>query len=150
MKVRIDFQLNRRFGVIEKLVFRLVLNGFSNAREIKLSLPLFSDAVIANAVRRLVNEQLISADVETGTLSLSEAVVAIIAMCQKQSFEIDIPASLEDVILQDGIVVFDNRIPEVVWLKDTIIQELLPNVKLDQYRYSLDFIILPRGGEANE
>lgn len=150
MKVRIDFQLNRRFGVIEKLVFRLVLNGFSNAREIKLSLPLFSDAVIANAVRRLVNEQLISTDVETGTLSLSEAVVAIIAMCKKQSFEIDIPASLEDVILQDGIIVFDNRIPEVIWLKDTIIQELLPNVKLDQYRYSLDFIILSRGGEANE
>lgn len=33
MKVRIDFQLNRRFGVVERLVFRLVLNGFNNARE---------------------------------------------------------------------------------------------------------------------
>ncbi len=148
MKVRIDFKLNRRFGVIEKLVFRLVLNGFSNVREIKLSLPLFCDAVIANAVRRLVNEQLISADVETGTLSLSEAVVAIIAMCQKKSFEIVIPDSLENAILQDGIEVKDNRISEAVWLKKTIMKELLPDVILDQYCYSLDFIIFPQGGEV--
>ena len=126
MKVRIDFQLNRRFGVVERLVFRLVLNGFNNAREIRLSLPIFSDAVIANAVRHLVTEQIISADVETGTLSLSEGLVAIIAMCQKQTFEIDCPLSLEEAMLEKGIEIFDNRIPEAVALKDAIIQELLP------------------------
>ena len=150
MKVRIDFQLNRRFGVVERLVFRLVLNGFNNAREIRLSLPIFSDAVIANAVRHLVTEQIISADVETGTLSLSEGLVAIIAMCQKQTFEIDCPLSLEEAMLAEGIEIFDNRIPEAVALKDTIIQELLPNIKLDSYRYSLDFTILRRGGETDE
>ena len=150
MKVRIDFQLNRRFGVVERLVFRLVLNGFNNAREIRLSLPIFSDAVIANAVRHLVTEQIISADVETGTLSLSEALVAIIAMCQKQTFEIDCPLSLEEAMLEKGIEIFDNRIPEAVALKDAIIQELLPKIKLDSYRYSLDFTILRRGGETDE
>lgn len=150
MKVRIDFQLNRRFGVVERLIFRLVLNGFNNAREIRLSLPIFSDAVIANAVRHLVTEQIVSADVETGTLSLSEALVAIIAMCQKQDFEIDCPSSLEEVIQEEGIEVFDNRISEAVALKDAIIQELLPNIKLDSYRYSLDFIILRQGGETDE
>ncbi len=61
MKVKIDFQLNRRFGVVERIIFRLVLNGFSNAREIELALPIFSDAVIANAIRHLVNEQIIAA-----------------------------------------------------------------------------------------
>ena len=146
MKVRIDFQLNRRFGVAEKIVFRLVLNGFSNVREIESSLPIFSDVVIANAVRHLVNEQIISADIETGTLSLSEAIVAIIAMCQEQSLEIDIPSSLENEIVQNGIEVFDNSIPEAVQLKDAIIHELLPNVRLDLYRYSLDFVIFPQRG----
>lgn len=146
MRVKIDFQLNHRFGVVERIVFRLVLNGFSNTREIALSLPIFSDAVIANAVRHLVNEQIISADVETGTLSLSEAVVAIIAMCQKQSLEIDIPAALENEIMQKGIEVFDNSIPEAVGLKNAIMRELLPNVRLDLYCNSLDFIISPQRG----
>ena len=146
MKAKVDFQLNRRFGVVERIVFRLVLNGFCNVREIKLSLPIFSDAVLANAVRHLINEQIITADVETGTLSLSEAIVAIIAMCQKQSLEIDIPSDLEDEMTQEGIGVFNNSIREAVELKDAILQELLPGVKLDAYRYSLDFIILPQRG----
>ncbi len=146
MKVKIDFQLNRRFGIVERLIFRLVLNGFSNAREIGLALPIFSDAVMANAARHLVNEQIISADVETGTLSLSEAMVAIIAMCQKQSFEIDVPESLEG----DVIRISDNSIPEAVELKCAIIQALLPEVRLDLYRYSLDFIIFPARGASNE
>ena len=150
MKVRIDFQLNRWFGVVERLIFRLVLNGFNNVREIRLSLPIFSDAVTANAVRHLVTEQIVSADVETGTLSLSEGLVAIIAMCQKQTFEIECPLSLEEAMLEEGIEIFDNRIPEAVALKETIIQELLPNIKLDSYRYSLDFIILRQGGETDE
>ena len=150
MKAKIDFQLNRQFGVVERIIFRLVLNGFTNAREIKLSLPLFSDAVIANAVKHLVNEQIISADIGTGTLSLSDALVAIIAMCQEKSFEITVPDFLEKTMVAGGIEVFDNQIPEVVILKERIIQELLPDIKLDSYRYSLDFIILPLGGLANE
>lgn len=150
MKVKVDFQLNRRFGVIERLIFSLVLNGFYSAREIELALPIFSDAVIANAVRHLVNEQIISADVETGTFSLSEAMVAVIAMCQQKSFDLEIPASLETEIQEKGIEVFDNSMSETIELKDALIQELLPSVKLDFYRYSLDFIILPEGGVANE
>lgn len=109
-------------------------------------MPIFSDAVLANAVRHLINEQIITADVETGTLSLSEAIVAIIAMCQKQSLEIDIPSDLEDEMTQEGIGVFNNSIREAVELKDAILQKLLPGVKLDAYRYSLDFIILPQRG----
>lgn len=146
MKAKVDFQLNRRFGVVERIVFRLVLYGFCNVREIRFSLPIFSDAVLANAVRHLVNEQILTADVETGTLSLSEALVAIIAMCQKQSLDIDIPSDLEDEMTKEGIGVFNNSIPEAVELKDAILQELLPNVRLDAYRYSLDFIILPQRG----
>lgn len=150
MKIKFDFQLNRRFGVVERIVFRLVLNGFANAREIRIALPLFSDAVVANAVRHLVNDQVLSADVETGTLSLSDAVVALIDISHNQSCEIDIPALFEDDIMQNGIEVFDNGTSEVASLKEAILRDLLPDVKLDFYRHTLDFIILPRGGEMSE
>ena len=147
MKVKIDFKLNRRFGVVERLIFRLVLNGFTNAREIRLSLPIFSDAVIANAIRSLVNEQILSADVESGALSLSDAMVAIIAMCNESNSEMNIPTAFIELAEQSGILIDDNRIPETIMLKDAIVRELLPNIKLDTFRYSLDFIIRPDKGE---
>lgn len=147
MKIKIDFKLNRRFGVVERLIFRLVLNGFTNAREIRLSLPIFSDAVIANAIRSLVNEQILSADVESGSLSLSDAMVAIIAMCNESNSEMNIPTAFIELAEQSGILIDDNRIPETIMLKDAIVRELLPNIKLDTFRYSLDFIIRPDKGE---
>ena len=150
MKVKVDFQLSRQFGVVERLIFKFVLNGFCSAREIRLALPIFSDAVIANAVRHLVNEQIITVDIETGTISLSEAMVAIIAMSQQKSLEVNIPVDLEKVMHEERGVVFDDNKPETIMLKDALIQELLPNVKLDSYRNSLNFIILPDGGISNE
>lgn len=150
MKVNIDFQLSRRFGVVERLIFRLVLNGFCNAREIKLSLPIFSDAVIANAVRNLVNEAIISSDIETGALFLSEAIVAVIAMCREQSFEINLPEPLKTMIMHKGFEIIDNSNRQAIELKYALIQELLPNINLDSYRYSIDFIILPQKEGMNE
>lgn len=150
MKVNIDFQLSRRFGVVERLIFRLVLNGFCNAREIKLSLPIFSDAVIANAVRNLVNEAIISSDIETGALFLSEAIVAVIAMCQEQSFEVNLPEPLKTMIMRKGFEIIDNSNRQAIELKYALIQELLPNINLDSYRYSIDFIILPQKEGINE
>ena len=150
LKVNIDFQLSRRFGVVERLIFRLVLNGFCNAREIKLSLPIFSDAVIANAVRNLVNEAIISSDIETGALFLSEAIVAVIAMCREQSFEINLPEPLKTMIMHKGFEIIDNSNRQAIELKYALIQELLPNINLDSYRYSIDFIILPQKEGMNE
>ena len=150
MKVKVDFCLNRRFGVVERLIFRLVLNGYSNAREIGLSLPIFSDAVIANAIRRLVNEQIISADIETGTLTVSDAIIAIISTCQERSFEINIPLTFDDIVSSKGIEICDNELPETIELKNAILQELLPNVKLDLYRYSLDFVITQQNGGVDD
>ena len=78
MTVQIDFALNRRFGVVEQTIFRLVLNGLTNAQQIGDLLWIFSDEVIANAIRKLVNRQVICADLDARTLSLSEAVLAMI------------------------------------------------------------------------
>jgi|GEM_PF-1050151 len=156
MQVKIDFQLNRRFGVTERIIFGLVMHGFSNAREIYLSLPVFSDAVIANAIKNLVNQQILSADIETGTLALSEPMVAIIDMCLEKSFDIVVPDSLTKDMSQEGFLLQVERwMPkeledEVIHTKEAILQEMLPNVKLDLYLYSLDFVIKQNRGEADE
>ncbi len=150
MKVKIDFQLNRSFGKVERLIFRLVLNGFSNAREIYMSMPVFSDAVIANAIRHLVNQQILSADVKTGTLSLSEPIVAIINMCIGHSYDITIPVLLAEKISNEGLLIAENSDKEVISFKSAILQELLPDIKLDIYVNSLDFIITAHRSEADE
>lgn len=156
MQVKIDFNLSRRFGAAERIIFGLVMRGFSNAREIFLALPLFSDAVIANAIRNLVNQQILSADIETGTLSLSEPVVAIIDMCLERSFDVEIPESLSENITHDGILLqVEGWMPEelqreVVHTKEAILREMLPDVKLDLYRYTFDFVIRQGRGEVDE
>lgn len=156
MQVKIDFKLSRRFGVTERIIFGLVMRGFSNAREIFLALPLFSDAVIANAIKNLVNQQILSADIETGTLSLSEPVVAIIDMCLERSIDVEIPESLSKNIAHDGILLqVEGWMPEdlqkeVIHTKEAILQEMLPDVKLDLYRYTFDFVIRQGRGEADE
>lgn len=98
MKVKIDFQLNRQFGVVENIIFRLILNGFTDSREIARALPLFSDSVIANGIKHLVNRQILAANIEASKLYLSEPLVAIIDMCLKNTYEIDVPAELEGYI----------------------------------------------------
>ena len=81
MTVQIDFALNRRFGVVEQTIFRLVLNGLTNIQQISNLLWIFSDEVIANAIRKLVNQQVFCADLDARTLSLSEAVLSNIDTC---------------------------------------------------------------------
>ena len=65
MEIKIDFRLNKRFGVIERTVFRFVLNGFKDAVEISDAMPIFSDVVIANTIRNLVNNQIITASTDS-------------------------------------------------------------------------------------
>ena len=141
MKVKIDFQLNRQFGVIERILFRLVLNGFTNIREISEALPLFSDSVIANGIKTLVNRQIISVGLKTGMLSLSEPVVAIIEMCLEKVYDINVPIGIEDELIERGLMVSSFSKEECKELKKTILYELLPGIQLDMYIDSLDFVL---------
>lgn len=149
MRVKIDFRLNRQFGVVERLLFRLVLNGFDDTREIAVALPVFSDSVIANGIKNLVNRQILSARVEAGRLSLSEAIVAIIEMCLEKDCQLDVPNELEDEFENGGIIISSYIQEEARSLKKAILDELLPGVRLDMYTDSLDFIIYKneRGGQ---
>ncbi len=150
MRIRIDFQLNRQFGVVERLIFRLVLNGFSDSREIAKALPLLSDSVIANVIKHLVNRQVLAADIEAGKLSLSELLVAIIDMCLENTYEIDVPTELEEYIRGDGLMISGIADEESHSLKQAILFELLPGIKLDMYVDSLDFVLCEERGDQHE
>ena len=150
MRIRIDFQLNRQFGVVENIIFRLVLNGFSDSNEIAKALPLFSDSVIANAIKHLVNRQILSADIEAGKLYLSEPLVAIIDMCLENTYKIDVPAELKDYITGDGLMISGFADEESFSLKQAVLFELLPGIRLDMYVDSIDFVLCEERGDQHE
>lgn len=150
MRIRIDYQLNRQFGVVERIIFRLALNGFSDSREIAKALPLFSNSVIANGIKHLVNRQVLATDIEAGKLYLSEPLVAIIDMCLENTYEIDVPAELEGYIKGDGLMISGIADEESHSLKQAILFELLPGIKLDMYVDSLDFVLCEERGDQHE
>lgn len=150
MKVKIDFQLNRQFGVVENIIFRLILNGFTDSREITKALPLFSDSVIANGIKHLVNRQILAADIEASKLYLSEPLVAIIDMCLENTFEIDVPAELESYIKGDGLMISGISDEESHSLKQAVLFELLPGIRLDMYVDSIDFVLCEERGDQHE
>lgn len=150
MKVKIDFQLNRQFGVVENIIFRLILNGFTDSREITKALPLFSDSVIANGIKHLVNRQILAADIEASKLYLSEPLVAIIDMCLENTYEIDVPAELESYIKGDGLMISGISDEESHSLKQAVLFELLPGIRLDMYVDSIDFVLCEERGDQHE
>lgn len=150
MKVTIDFQLNRQFGVVENIIFRLILNGFTDSREITKALPLFSDSVIANGIKHLVNRQILAADIEASKLYLSEPLVAIIDMCLENTYEIDVPAELESYIKGDGLMISGISDEESHSLKQAVLFELLPGIRLDMYVGSIDFVLCEERGDQHE
>lgn len=150
MKVKIDFQLNRQFGVVENIIFRLILNGFTDSREITKVLPLFSDSVIANGIKHLVNRQILAADIEASKLYLSEPLVAIIDMCLENTYEIDVPAELESYIKGDGLMISGISDEESHSLKQAVLFELLPGIRLDMYVDSIDFVLCEERGDQHE
>ena len=138
MKVKLDFTLSRQFGVVEKTVFGLVLNGVTNTLQIRKLLWVFSDEVIANTFRRLVNQQILHADLDSQTIFLSDSVQAIIVKCTNDSYDIEIPESLTT-IMTDGILFIDNT-----KVKEEILAQLLPGIKLGNLVNLIDFVISKR------
>lgn len=139
MTAQIDFALSRRFGVVEQTIFRLVLNGLTNVQQMNNLLWIFSDEVIANAIRKLVNQQVLCADLDARTLSLSEAVLSIIDTCLNNSYDIKIPDSLVNKATDGNLLITDTK------AKEAILAQLLPGIKIGFLANSLDFNIYERG-----
>lgn len=145
MNVKVDFQLNYQYSVIERIIFRLVLNGFSDVHEIHAAMPIFSDTVIANGIKNLVNGQMINVDTENGILSVSEAISALINVCVNTTVEISVPVNMRSDFEKKGILISssrdDNVNRSIVQLKRSLLAELLPDINLDALMPSLDFVL---------
>ena len=88
MRVVIDYKLANYYGVVERIIFRFLLHGIKDAQEISKALPIFSDSVIANGLKNLTNNQIIKIDTETGMLSISDPLIALIKKCLDEDLEL--------------------------------------------------------------
>lgn len=148
MKLRVDFSLSKSFGVVERTIFRLVLNGYVDVREIGDALTLFSGPVIANGIRHLVNRQILVVDMDTGRLRLAEPLAALVSVCFESDVEIDVPDDLVAPIMDGGILIDSGTNEEsrqfktvLRKLKAALLEHLLPDVNLGLYIDVLDFTL---------
>lgn len=139
----IDFSLSGRFSVVEQTIFRLVIGGVSDVKTVAYLLCLYSDDVIANAIKKLVNYQIVKVDFQAHTLSISEPILAIMDRCLDQSQTLAFPAVLEQ-LFNEGIAIITEE-----ETKRQILNILLPNVRIGFLAKSLDFILYERS-EYNE
>lgn len=139
MAYQIDFTLSRQFTTLDKTVFRLILNGYTNVYQICDLLYIFSEDVMATSIRKLVNKQILIADIDNHTVSLSEPILAIISQCLDKPIDIRMPENLLNLMIDGKLLVTDIKV------KAAIISNLIPDVKLDFLARVLNFYIYDRG-----
>ena len=144
MQVKFDFILNRQYSSVEKTIFRLVLNGITNALEIRKLLWILSDEVIAEAVRKLVNRQILKVDLSAGIIRLSDPIDAIIQKCSSEVYELEI----SEVLAPDDNTVIHIQGKSTQQLNIAILEALLPNVNLEFLNNSIDFYISKVGDNS--
>ena len=144
MQVKFDFILNRQYSSVEKTIFRLVLNGVTNALEIRKLLWILSDEVIAEAVRKLVNRQILKVDLSAGIIRLSDPIDAIIQKCSSEVYELEI----SEVLAPDDNTVIHIQGKSTQQLNIAILEALLPNVNLEFLNNSIDFYISKVGDNS--
>ena len=134
MEVKFDFSLNHRFhGVVEHAVFRLVLRGIDSAQAISELLWVFSEEVKATAIQRLVNNQLLRADLITNRLSLSDGVLAVIEACHHCSYSLELPDILVSRLTNEELWIEDRQMISI------ILRCILPGISIDYLAKSLFF-----------
>jgi len=146
MKIKIDFVLNDNIDIVGQTIFYLVLHGIHNSLAIADLLRIYSDEVIANAVRKLVNGQIITADINKHELQLSSPVVALIEKCLDQVYDIDLPPALQDYLVDSKMILSEmndneNYRKQLQQLKQEIIRELLPDIDMGFLLNYIDFAI---------
>ncbi len=144
MAATIDFVLSkRRFNVVEQTIFRLVLEGVYDVEEQKQLLCIYSDEVIANAIKKLVNFQILNANIEMRLLNVSEPLLALMESCAAQSQDLQLPAGVS-FQTGDAIHISDEA------TKRQMLTFLLPAVDIGFLAKSIDFIVFERGSEDEE
>ena len=145
MSVRIDFTLSNRLSAVEQAIFRLVIDGVRDVNTITALLSVYSDEVIANAIKMLVNYQILRANIESRTLALSDTILALIDQCLEQSNTL----TIEDFEFIGSLSTADNRLEEKekYQIKHQLLSTLLPGVNIGFLVKSLEFTIYQRGDQ---
>lgn len=141
MKINLDFSLSERFDVVEQTIFRLVIGGVRDVRTIVALLSIYSDEVIANAIRNLVNYQILSANIEARTLCVSEVLLAVMEKCIQQSGQLELSFETDIPIDQNKLYITDEA------CKRQILNAILPDINTGFLAKSLNFVIYEEGGQ---
>lgn len=145
MEVKFDFTLNtRRYGVVEQAIFKMVLRGIDSAQGICELLWVFSDNVKAIAVQKLVNSQLIRADLASNKLYLSDGIISIIDACHSHTYAVEIPEVMLSK-MTDGVLLIENQQMIV-----GILNHLLPEISIEFLAPSLTFSMTEVSGEHEQ
>jgi len=144
MTARIDFLLSGRFSVVEQTIFRLVLGGVKDVKTIAILLCVYSDDVLANAIKKLVNYQILRASLKSRTLSISESVLAVIEKCLEQTLYLEDSADTQLKAYDNKLYITDED------TKQQILNSLLPGINIGFLIKSIDFVIYVRGVEDEQ
>lgn len=104
--VTIDVELRRHFSTLEHALFFLIRSGFRNIHSICDILFIFSEEVIAAALERLVQAQVISIDLSTATVTLSPGLGKLLAAGSREYNVILWPESYLD---ESGVYIAGRR-----------------------------------------
>jgi len=146
MNVKVDCVLSKWFGVVERTIFRLVLNGYTDVGEIGASLSLFSDSVVANGIRKLVNSQILTINASSGQLGIAEPFAALLEVCLERTMDIDVHGSLASSIKGGGILIDSRSGVESRGLKAALLASIIPEVDLGLYTGYLDLVLTDADG----
>lgn len=134
MEVKFDFRLNDNlYGVVDQAIFRLVLRGIDSAQAISDLLWVFSDEVKATSIQKLVNNQLLKAELKSNRLALSEGLLSIIEACHAGTYSVDMPDSLMPKMIDASIWIEDRQLISI------ILKHILPGVNMEYIVRSLVF-----------
>ncbi len=148
MNYRVDFSISNRFRVVEQAVFRLACNGVLDIVLIKALLNIFSEQVIAIAIRNLVNAQLLQADLENGYLIIPDTLKDLMDACGKNTIEFTIPQEMaesatgESLFLPCDLADESKEVKEARSdVKHAILSELLPGINVADYSKVLNLYL---------
>ena len=144
MTVRIDISLSGRFSVVEQTIFQLVLCGVKDVNTITILLCVYSDDVLANAIKKLVNYQILRVSLESRTLSISEPVLAVIEKCLEQTLYLEDSAETQLKAYDNKLYITDED------TKQQILNALLPGINIGFLTKSIDFVVYERGVEDEQ
>ncbi len=149
MNYRVDFSISNGFHIVEQAVFRLACNGVVDVDLIKALLNIFSEQVIAIAIRNLVNAQILQADLEKRYLVIPDTLKDLMDACGKRTIKLSIPPEIAEdatggsLFLPCNLAEESKEVKEArIDVKRAILSELLPGINVADYSKVLDLYLM--------